>query len=566
MLRGESIGVSAVLLDQARTLLRQAAEPPRISGLMVTKNRFALARQSVRCFKQQLYPNKELVIVDDGQEDSLEQWVKQLDDDRIVYARLPDENKSLGELRNIAVNRATGDYVAQWDDDDLSDPTRLEIQLAAIYVLQTDACCLERQQIWWPESRRLALSTRRIWEGSFVCAKAKLPLYPTQRRGEDTPVIEQIVAEGRVAMLDLPHLYTYVFHGANTFDAEHWERHWLEATESYEGYGYDIILGELQNRLKLDLSPWLGQTPVVATASDDEAGSNKVTAPAPSGTLERLPEHSESPVQAGAERLVRVPTQERGNEEILILTPVKDAMQFLPHFWDKLKALTYPHNRISLAFLESDSIDGTHTFIEENLPALQAEFAKAKLFKHDYVYRSDLPRWEPSRQFRRRSTMAKSRNCLLAHALEDEAWVLWIDVDVARWPNDVIERLLVANKEIVVPNCLSLNTGKTFDHNTFKLKPDADKLDWSPYITDGILQPPKGYGRFYLSDLRQHDCVEIDAVGGTMLLIQADIHREGLVFPTFSYKRHIETEGLALMAKDMGYKCWGLPNLEIFHP
>ena len=51
-----------------------------------------------------------------------------------------------------------------------------------------------------------------------------------------------------------------------------------------------------------------------------------------------------------------------------------------------------------------------------------------------------------------------------------------------------------------------------------------------------------------------------------MLLIHADIHREGLVFPTFSYKLHIETEGLAIMARDMGYTCWGLPNLEIFHP
>jgi len=144
--------------------------------------------------------------------------------------------------------------------------------------------------------------------------------------------------------------------------------------------------------------------------------------------------------------------------------------------------------------------------------------------------------------------------------------VLWIDVDVARWPDDVLEQLLAVQKDIVVPNCLSLHTGETFDMNTFKLKPGFDALDWSPYISEGILQPPKGYGRFYLSDLRQYDCVEIDGVGGTMLLIRADLHREGLIFPSFRYKFHIETEGLALMAKDMGYQAWGLPNLEIYHP
>ena len=54
--------------------------------------------------------------------------------------------------------------------------------------------------------------------------------------------------------------------------------------------------------------------------------------------------------------------------------------------------------------------------------------------------------------------------------------------------------------------------------------------------------------------------------GATMLLVKADLHREGVVFPTFSYKLHIETEGLAYLARDMGYKSWGLPNLEIFHP
>jgi peptide chain release factor subunit 1 len=27
----------------------------------------------------------------------------------------------------------------------------------------------------------------------------------------------------------------------------------------------------------------------------------------------------------------------------------------------------------------------------------------------------------------------------------------------------------------------------------------------------------------------------------------------------------IETEGFAIMAKDMGIECWGLPDLEILH-
>ncbi|HPL26867.1 MAG TPA: glycosyltransferase, group 2 family protein, partial [Anaerolineae bacterium] len=93
-----------------------------------------------------------------------------------------------------------------------------------------------------------------------------------------------------------------------------------------------------------------------------------------------------------------------------------------------------------------------------------------------------------------------------------------------------------------------------------------EELDWSLYILNGILLPPHGYGRLYLSDLRQHELVEVDAVGGTMLLVRADAHREGLIFPTVPYRYLIETEGLAAMARDMGYRSWGLPNLEIWHP
>jgi hypothetical protein len=50
---------------------------------------------------------------------------------------------------------------------------------------------------------------------------------------------------------------------------------------------------------------------------------------------------------------------------------------------------------------------------------------------------------------------------------------------------------------------------------------------------------------------------------------------EGLVFPPFGYGRgsaliranqgEIETEGMGVMASDMGYERWGMPNLEILH-
>jgi hypothetical protein len=51
-----------------------------------------------------------------------------------------------------------------------------------------------------------------------------------------------------------------------------------------------------------------------------------------------------------------------------------------------------------------------------------------------------------------------------------------------------------------------------------------------------------------------------------MLLVNAALHRTGLIPPPFPYKNYLETGGLAVMAKDMGVQAWALPNLQVLHP
>lgn len=257
---------------------------------------------------------------------------------------------------------------------------------------------------------------------------------------------------------------------------------------------------------------------------------------------------------------------------LLMLTPVKGAVPFLERYFELLYRLTYPAKRISLAFLESDSEDGTWQDLQTRLPALRERFRRAELFRRDFDFRfsRSTPRWTPALQLKRRTILARSRNYLLSRALGDEDWVLWIDVDLVDYPADIIERLLAAGKDIVQPHCVNAATGETFDLNAWRDK-----------------------GRRHMDDLKQEgDLVKLHAVGGTMLLVKADVHREGLVFPTFLYgKRNpliradngmvkrreiqkrlrgehcgeVETEGLGMMAHDMGYECWGMPNLKIKH-
>ncbi len=91
--------------------------------------------------------------------------------------------------------------------------------------------------------------------------------------------------------------------------------------------------------------------------------------------------------------------------------------------------------------------------------------------------------------------------------------MLWLDADVMEYPPDVIERLLATGKDLVHPNCVLDYGGASFDQNA-----------WCDH------------GRLHLDDLRAAgDLVEIDSVGGSMLLVRADLHRDGLVFPAFPY-------------------------------
>jgi hypothetical protein len=73
--------------------------------------------------------------------------------------------------------------------------------------------------------------------------------------------------------------------------------------------------------------------------------------------------------------------------------------------------------------------------------------------------------------------------------------------------------------------------------------------------------------RLYLNDYRGrgHDIIELDGVGGTFLMLRADVHRAGANFPAFPVKHQLETEGFAKMAKLMGFGIYGLPDYIIYH-
>jgi hypothetical protein len=248
---------------------------------------------------------------------------------------------------------------------------------------------------------------------------------------------------------------------------------------------------------------------------------------------------------------------------VLILTPVKDAAHNADGYFSRLARLTYPHELLSVGILESDSRDGTYDIFRTYCQHSATLFGKIRIWRKNFGFQTadGTPRWEPKIQFQRRSILARSRNHLLFHALEDEEWVLWLDSDVIEFPADIIQTLLSYDRDILQPHCVKEYGGPSFDLNAWR-----------------------DHGRLLMHDLRQEgEITQLDAVGGTMLLVRADCHRDGLIFPPFLYgsrnakvrvrgdismpddEGEVETEGLGILAADMNIQCWCLPNLEIIH-
>lgn len=208
--------------------LRDQPTLPKVSCLMVTANRRNLARRAVQCFLNQSYGNKELVIVDDGEED-YGPILKEIPTEQVKYVKLEKEpDFVLGKLRNRSLEEANGDYLVQWDDDDWYHPDRIKIQ-AEILDSGYDACCLA--------SALMHLDTDKFMNhpyvgilpdgipGSIMHRRSNTIRYPETRRSEDTVYLEEWM---KLRYHKLDHAYNYLFlrayHGNNTWEQDHFKR------------------------------------------------------------------------------------------------------------------------------------------------------------------------------------------------------------------------------------------------------------------------------------------------------------------------------------------------------
>jgi hypothetical protein len=254
-----------------------------------------------------------------------------------------------------------------------------------------------------------------------------------------------------------------------------------------------------------------------------------------------------------------------GGTQTLIAVPVLNAAATLDALFASILRLQHPRNELSVAFLVGGSKDDSLAKVRAFQTRHGGDFRRVTVMTEARRSTTYDIRWAPGVQRQRRANIARARNFLLRKTLQDEHWVLWIDADIVDFPADVLGRLRATGARIAHPNAVRRFGGLSMDLNAWVTERRPDDSMLAAWLHDGLYQPPVGYQRLYLSDLHYRDEVLLDSVGGTMLLVDAALHRAGLRFPHRPYRHLIETEAFAAAAGDLGIAVVGLPNLEILH-
>ncbi|SHN36113.1 glycosyltransferase family 2 protein [Mucilaginibacter sp. OK098] len=200
---------------------------PLISCLCITKNKLQLLQRAVKCFLNQSYPNKELIVLFEDGNDAVLEYSKSLNLKNIKFVAVPIQPKlTLGELRNLSIQASSGEYFCQWDDDDWYHNDRLSFQFNEMIANGKQASALAYKIIFNMSTSESYLSGVGPWPGTIICQTSLIGndlSYPALSRHEDADFLDQLSVTNRLFPVIKPSLYIYIYHGNNTFGSEHFD-------------------------------------------------------------------------------------------------------------------------------------------------------------------------------------------------------------------------------------------------------------------------------------------------------------------------------------------------------
>ena len=103
---------------------------PKVSVVMSVCNSEPFIRDAIKSILGQTFQDFEFIIINDGSTDGSLQIIQSYGDSRIRITS--QENLGLTKSLNKGIGIARGEYIARQDADDISEPSRLEKQVAVL--------------------------------------------------------------------------------------------------------------------------------------------------------------------------------------------------------------------------------------------------------------------------------------------------------------------------------------------------------------------------------------------------------------------------------------------------
>lgn len=183
------------------------AEYPLVSAIMLAGH---LPAQDivagVRCFLQQTYPYKELIVVNNAMT-QFEAGAFNLRAERNVFLIDTPAYVTAGMARNFGINAANGRILAQFDADHWFDKDRLALQVAALGEHQVQASMLSSSMSYSYATGRAshAIQPQGFVPHSLVFLRPEGIDYPDAIKAEEIGLIDRLHAAGwRFATIDRP--------------------------------------------------------------------------------------------------------------------------------------------------------------------------------------------------------------------------------------------------------------------------------------------------------------------------------------------------------------------------
>lgn len=218
---------------------------PLISCICITNNRIALLKKAINCFKNQDYPNKELLISYPQRDRLTKHMVNSLASDLSIIGIERSDQTTLGDARNQAIVECDGSYICAWDDDDWYHENRLSYQFDCMHKSGNnyEASILNRLILFDQTTQKAYLSFYYTWEGTLLCKKDIFlhNQYSSKNKGEDSDIVDFLDNQNMLYHIpDVPFLYVYIYHRSNTWNYAHFKSFFKRSEELTEEVSIQI--------------------------------------------------------------------------------------------------------------------------------------------------------------------------------------------------------------------------------------------------------------------------------------------------------------------------------------